>query len=243
MQREQLIQRIKKLLKHAESARKLGSIEEAEAFAFKANQLLIEHNIAQMEVEETEESDKFRNMGWSETISYKDNQAGSAWRIFLLRSIVKYNFCNFTYKQGLKTFQIYGKMENVEVVVWLYNFLSTGLLSLAQHQHTLLSKEQKKAYNRYAFLKDFLLGASQGIDYQFQKQREEQETNKMTSLIIYNNKALQEYIKHSDPEIKTGNPVKKQRVGEAFTKGLSAGKEYKVVKTPLPQQQKAPKLI
>lgn len=233
--KEQIISRIKKLLKHAESAKNLGSLAEAEAFSLKANELLLEHNIQMMEVEEAEDTDMFKNMGWSERLSYKDNQSGNAWRIDLVGYLTKHNLCSFTYNRYFKYFEVYGKMENVEVVVWLYNFLSVGLLRLAQEHHVNLSPEEKKRYNRYAFLKDFLLGAVRGINYQLERQKQKMASEQMTALIVYNDKALDAFLKKEAPNVKTRNATKTKVVGEAYDVGLEVGQNYNINKTPLSQ--------
>ena len=51
MTRDKMIDRIQKLLAHADSAKKLGNEEEAQAFAAKVNELLLKHKLSMSSVE------------------------------------------------------------------------------------------------------------------------------------------------------------------------------------------------
>lgn len=235
MANDLMIQRIKKLLKHSESAKELGSEAEAQAFAMKANELLIEHNISMMDIAMSEDpgSDKFANYVYGESLSYQDNQSGSRWRLDLVTTLTYYNLCNFTFNRNRKTFRVYGNMSNVDVVVWLYNFLSIGLLRLAQERHVNMDPMMKLQYsNRYSFLKDFLLGAVRGIASKLEEQRRQQaKDSKMNALMVVNKQALNEFVHKVVPNIKDNKRKDKRvNVGAAYSEGYKAGKDFNITK-------------
>jgi hypothetical protein len=76
----QIIDRIKKLKAHAESAKAMGSLEEAETFMLKVTELMTEYNVSLFEVDshQTQEKDKFKNWAYAEWISYDDKHQGLA---------------------------------------------------------------------------------------------------------------------------------------------------------------------
>lgn len=230
---EKIIQRIKKLKAHAESAKEIGSIEEAALFAAKMEELMVEYNITMMQVDHAKEftKDEFAHWQYTEGISYKDSQANFGWRLNLVRVICKYNFCSHVINSGKKQFFVYGHADNVDTVVWLYNYLSIGLMRLAQSEWNRIGKSTGYS-SRVVFLKEFLYGAGYGIDSKLEEQRKaNQKMNEYSSLILYNKNALVRYIGN-----KFGSQLGKGRAygikpkGHAFKDGYAAGKNYNLGK-------------
>jgi hypothetical protein len=220
--------RIKKLLKHAESAKNLGSIHEAELFAAKATELITEYNLNLLEILSfNNEKEDFSNYMYGETLSYRDNQASHGWRYRLCQVITKHNFCNFTYKSYIYTLRIYGRVENVDTCVFLYNYLSIAILRIGQEKWKNSSELIQARYTRFKFLKDFCIGAVQGINNQLKKQKEAQ-SEKISALILYNDKALGEFLKIENPDIKIKSGVKKTKVGAGYHIGFEAGEKMKI---------------
>jgi len=232
-----IISRIKKLMKHAESAKSLGSLEEAETFSAKVEELMIEYNIELSQIKINQNEDEFEKWQYSEKINYKDNQAGQRWRLDLVEVLSKHNFCNYTWNSGTKTFRVYGRMENVDTVVWMYNFLSIGLYNLAVKMYNIpnFDFDYRIIYNnnRYFFLKDWLTGAVQGINNKLQKQKDQSiYSDKLTGLILYNSEALERYLLLTNKNVKTVKTKEVQIVGPAYESGIKAGENY-VINPPL----------
>lgn len=227
---EAIKSRIAKLRKHAESAEKLGSKEEAITFTAKANELLLEYNLLESDINMDDDSDRFKKWAYSERVSFKCNQSGQLAKLRLVDVLCSHNLCGCTYRTSDKTFTVYGNMENVDQVIWLYNFLSIGLLRLAQESYVALPSSQKVTYNRYAYLKDFLIGAAVGIDNKLtaQKKQSEQSSN-INSMIIYNDKALDLFLKKTNPNCKVGKS-KTIYVGSGYSEGVKAGEGFSVNK-------------
>ena len=225
-----IIARIKKLMRHAESAKKLGSLEEAETFSAKVEELMLEYNIELSQVALDDKEGEFDKWMYGEKVSYKDNQAGQRWRLNLVEVLCKYNFCNYTWNARSHTFRVYGRMENVDTVVWMYNFLSIGLLRLAQEAHVKRDTMDQVMYgqNRYSFLKDWLVGAVVGLDRKFRLQREKSaHAEQIGGLVLFNKEALAKFLKTPDPKVKAVK-MKTINVGSAYGKGIEAGENYNI---------------
>lgn len=229
---DNIIQRIKGLMRHADSAKEMGSLAEAETFTNKVNELLMQYNLEMAQVVATadKQNDQFKNWMYSEDISYKDNQSGQRWRLGLVKVLCNHNLCSYTWNSYRKTFTVYGHMQNVDTVVWLYNYLSIGLLRLAQENHVALPAKTKLLYNRYAFLKDFLMGAIVGIEEKLEAQTlASAQANQIQGLMVINKAALGEYLKKTDPTVRT---VKQKMiyVGSGYNDGVEAGRNYSIGK-------------
>lgn len=237
--RDQIIQRIKKLKSHAESAKALGSLEEAEAFAKKVSELLEEYNLSLMEIDATEatSADPFKNWGYAEDISYDDKHLGE-WKLLMMSVICKYNFTTSSYNSSRKTIKVYGNIENVDASVWLYHYLGIGFynLSIANYNAKLaklkaIDPEEARIFSRtkaYGFKKDFLLGAIEGFGKQLEKRRKEASA-KITDLVLYNDKMLQTYMRKVTPNLGKGKPANLTvRNSQAFLAGVIAGTNFKV---------------
>ena len=232
--REAIIFRVKKLREHAETKKNTGDIQEAESFAATAARLTLEYNLNEDEINAAsaakDNAERFKNWVYNEPILYRDNQSGNRWKLLLANVISKYNFCSIINFPKEKEFRVYGNMFNVDTVVYMYNFLSVGLLRIAQENHVKLPDIEKKLYNRYAYLKDFLLGAVAGINVKLRDDqlRAAQENNKVTALVLVNKEALDKY----KDEVITGTrntKMKTVKVGHGYETGYEVGKSYNIV--------------
>lgn len=233
---ETIKERIAKLRKHAESADKLGSQEEAATFAAKATELLLEYNLLESDIKMGDNINRFKHWKYSERLSYKCNQSGQRAKLKLVKILCSHNLCDYVWRSGPKTFEVYGNMENVDQVVWLYNYLSVGLLRLAQQAHVEGTKNGSITINRYSFLKNFLIGAASGIDNQLKRVREANiHSSNINALIKVNNGYLEKFLEEDHPNIK-GVKSRIIIVGQGYIDGIEAGENYSINK-PLEQAQ------
>lgn len=229
---DQIIERIKKLMKHAESAKQLGSLQEAEAFAAKANEMLLEHNLTmhQIAMSAEKDEDEFAKYQYSEYLRYSDNQSGNEWKFRLAKVLASHNLCGVVFVRRFKEVQIYGQMSNVDTVVWLWNFLSIALLRIAQESH--IKNKDSIFTNRYAYLKNFLIGACAGLDSKMYSERHNHaHAAKINDLVVYNSKALKRFLNTTAPHIKVEkNRKSKLQIGEGWGEGYQAGLNVKINK-------------
>jgi Protein of unknown function (DUF2786) len=242
---DQIIDRIKKLLKHADSAKSIGSLKEAETFAQKANELLLEYNLTmhQIAMSANEDEDEFAKWVYGEYISYQDKHLGDRWMFNLVRVLCKHNLCNVVFNKEVKKFKVYGLIQNVDTVIWLYNFLSTALFNIGQEKFYAFNKKEKKLFNRYQYLRNFCLGAVKGIDDKLAEQiAGNKHAEQIFGLIKYNAEALERFLKKVEPNSLKFKPKSISVVSSVYAQGYEVGRNININK-PLAATKAESKLL
>lgn len=151
----ELKDKIKKLLDKAESAKQIGNLEEANAFAGKVNELLLKYNLSKKEIIEHQE--ELEVSGVDSDMEVK--KAHGEWMAQLLNVLCEYNYCKpiFTSRKIDKEYKItiIGSYENVEVVSYLYDVLKGQFQRLAKKAFSDRIKEWQKA-NTYSNISTLL---------------------------------------------------------------------------------------
>jgi len=192
---EAIIEKIKKLMKQAESASQIGSLAEAETFLAKANALILQHNIDQIDLEEKEgvviKHGKNR-------LSYKDNQAGNRWKICLLEVLADSNLCSYTFNSKSLTACLVGKEENILIVEFLYHQLSERLFLMAKNYYKALPDCERGNGNndgiRRKVLQSYLTGAVYGLGEKLKDQLENM-GSQVYALVVNNKAKLDDFLK------------------------------------------------
>lgn len=124
--------KVKKLMDHAESANKIGNLQEAELFASKISDLLLKYNLSKKEI--IEHHEELEVDGVDPKLEVKKAQGD--WMAQLLNVLCDFNFCKaiFTSRKIDKEYKItlIGAYENVEVVSYLYDVLKNQFQRLAK---------------------------------------------------------------------------------------------------------------
>lgn len=222
-----IAEKIAAIIALAEGEKNAGNLGAYENMTAKANEMLLKHNLSRHEVlmAAAESDDKFSEWIYGEKVNYKENLAGERWRMALIKTLSKHNLCGVVFTTKQKYFRVYGDASNVESVVWLYNFLNINLLRLAKEYMKGLSNEVRDTQCRHAWLKDWLIGAVDGIDAKLIEQ-----TNKsplkaaIGDLILYNKKALAEYVKKIEPGMYTSMPKELNIRQDSYEAGYKTGK-------------------
>lgn len=87
---DHILQRLQKLLRKAESAKKTGSVAEAEAFAMKAQEIMAEYNLSMQDVS-LEDKPKMGDIQMDAKDIFPKNQG--TWIRDLYHTIAYYNYC------------------------------------------------------------------------------------------------------------------------------------------------------
>lgn len=223
-----VIERIKKLMDKADSSKEIGSLAEAEAFASKVQELLLQHNLDVADVIKASTGSKkdFKNWLYSEEISYRDNPVGSKLKRMLMGVITSYNLCSYTYNVRKETMRVYGNEENVNLCIFLFNFLHINLVRLREEHVTERGHKKSPEPIRYRIRKSFMIGALTGLDAKFKSLvKEHTMSDQINSLMIVNKDALKEFIKIQDVTLKksSSRPITLYD-GKAYASGVDAGK-------------------
>lgn len=139
-----LLTKIRQLLAHAESAEKIGSQAEAEAFAAKANKLMLEHKLQMADVERFGDEDE-DPMGHEQydasSVDGIPNGKRLQWLERLMAHLCKAHFCEFIVFPGTRQYRVIGREADRQITLYLFDVLASTAerLSLA-HYHEVHKK-------------------------------------------------------------------------------------------------------
>ena len=254
---ETILERIQKLMNKAESAEKMGSLAEAEAFMLKVQQLLNEHNL-EMHTVQNHVSKKDRKIV-EEQLKFGAVKSDGEWEKNLMCVICRNNWCTNFWNDYYQTHTVIGNPENVGVVIYLYKFIQRSLKELSGKGYSdaiLNLNEQYALYGGIDFIKvyggkikaervmcrrgilawrkvwvrNWLLGAVQGIDVKLTLQRQEAaaKNNTMMGLMVQNNDKLQAYMKETQPDLETKDLNQGDQKKQGFIEGYHTGKNLSI---------------
>lgn len=134
MEREDIIAKIRKLLRLQYGAEKIGSSGEAYQAAKMVQKLLLEYNLQMSDIEpEREAAPKIVE---SDGITYAD-EYGNTWKLQLLNIICEFNLCRCLYTASTRKMNIIGTEANVIVCREFYQYLTKVFSRLSMERlHT-----------------------------------------------------------------------------------------------------------
>lgn len=133
--KNEFLNKIQKLLQKAESAKEIGSLEEAEIFMAKVNKLLIKYNVSLSEIKNVNEEESIE-FNRKDTIDVAPkNKTEGRWTENLLEVLAYANFCQVVYYtkrnyntdtfkfEYTRTHILIGTPTNIEVTKYMFNFV------------------------------------------------------------------------------------------------------------------------
>jgi hypothetical protein len=149
-ERETVLERIRKNLRMAESAEKLGNQHEAEAFAAMAQKMMLVH---QVEMSDLEVANQDRNdplgteyfniataAGWRPFRQKKREQ----WLMTLVSAVCDAHTCKFWYVPNTKTIRIIGRGANRDAVKYVLTVLARESDKMADRHERVSRNEARK---------------------------------------------------------------------------------------------------
>ena len=210
MNRE-IINKVKKLLSLATS----DNENEAKLAAQKAQKLLIEHNLKLHEAESISEDDYTKH---EKMMRYRSSPEEKYILSILNRFFFVYSL--HRYRGNIRTLEMFGTPENVEIATYIYYFLEYKFKSLYKRQAEIFHWKHGK--NRNAFY----LGLFKGLT---DKLLEEQGKHNSNALMIIN-KSLINYVKKENPNIKNTNAAPIRGNDQAVNSGYEQGRKLNINK-------------
>jgi len=185
-----VIDKIRKLQAHAESATKIGNIAEATAFAAHAQKLLLDYKLTQSDVDgaQGEESTLggfvLHPLAWGRNLTRRRIQ----WAEELAIVVAQAHFCRIGTYAASNVLIFFGRKHDVEIAVYIF-------CRLAQTAQTLGAEERRKALAEHkrlqmpwpgtkTFLYSFYTGFNAAIYLRYQEQREEAERIQAHALVL-----------------------------------------------------------
>ena len=219
MDKESVIQKIRKLLKLQYGAEKIGNSGEAFQAAKIVHKLLMEYNLSLADIQEEQQQEAARIVE-TDPLSYAD-QYGVSWKQNLLMIICRYNLCSLIVCPRRKQMNIVGTEANTIVVKEFYEYLlqvfrrlSMERLNEAQNDYLgtgrFMTEPKKKD-----FLRSYLEGVSRGLQENYESQ---QPTSQETGLMVCHKELIKEYLNS-----KSIGKARRQTAPKVRSDGFSAG--------------------
>jgi hypothetical protein len=233
-----IIDKVRKLLNKSASAKELGSVKEAEAFAAKAHDLLMQHNL---DIKDVAEKPEYKR---GECHTMEDNLGGPRWRIALADTLCGHYLCivMLVRYQGSKTkLQLVGRPDNLEVCEYVYELTRKAFtkaaheaykshvagLKLTDKQLAVKEKQKKWKADQKAFYASFYKGANYGLWFEMTKHRKQlPQADAIGALVKSEQASIEASI--DLPKEKLA-PVKKRKNNDAASlQGFITGKNHKL---------------
>lgn len=94
---DKIKEKIAKLMRKAESAKELGSIEEAATFMMMANKMLMKYNLERTDIELEDTSNKLTHEYLNLNDEHKWNKSSGDWMIHIYNMVASMNLCSVIY--------------------------------------------------------------------------------------------------------------------------------------------------
>ena len=200
MEKENVIQKIQKLLKLQYNAEKIGSTGEAYQAAKMVRKLLMEYNLSMSDID-TNEKQAGVTVTQGEELSGSDRY-GNHWKFQLLGVIASNNLC-MAYKRMSGKIFIVGTMENVAIVQEFYKYLVKVFRRLAKEHWERQCKEwEQQGYNveyllfadktvENKFFRSYFAGVPIGLQENYESLKP---TSEETALVVCHQEAIEEYV-------------------------------------------------
>ena len=248
---DSILTRIQKLYNMSLSSKSIGSLAEAESFMLGVQKLLTEYNLELSMVESIGEKSNITE----EKILYKGLVSYGDWEIDLMHIICQYNWCTCFYNSTSKLITIIGRGDNLDIVKYLYNFITINLTSLSKVSYygkleewnvkltkhygydvkakygkqfeEVIHKNKYMPYRRY-YIRDYLAGAVLGINAKMAFAQSEQSKNaNINSVILFNKDKIDNYLVKHHPNLTTIKDKSVKR-GQGYNEGYNDGYNLRV---------------
>lgn len=229
--RESILSRLRKLERLATSSNE----HEAALAASRYQEILFKYNLTEAEVGVEDDGDDY-------TQEFTDATGNEGWSVTLLNQIAKANFCSVVKNVGRdrKQVTVIGKAHNIEVVMFLHDYLSKELKRLSglawQRQSVLdtmaeLNDEYVPQRKKGQFVLGFLIGAVESVGERLREQRrkDEEAAAQSTALVVRFDAELRTAIANFYPNLRHGRRTSYRMDSAGHQAGRQAGSNVGLV--------------
>lgn len=231
MEKENVIQKIQKLLKLQYNAEKIGSTGEAFQAAKMVKKLLMEYNLSMSDID-TSDGEQKLTMTKSDELAGSDRY-GNHWKFQLLGVIASNNLCS-AYKRVSGKMFVIGTEDNVAIVQEFYNYLVKVFRRLAKEHWERKCKEwEQQGYNveyilfadntvMNKFFRSYLEGVPVGLQENYDSLKP---TSAETALVVCHQEAIDEYVKENFTMNDKKPRTRTRKIyGDAYNLGAADGR-------------------
>lgn len=240
-----IMDKIKKLMAHQQSALEMGSVEEAETFASKIQNLLNKYNLSLGDISiEKREEDVI-----DASFALKIPSIGSRTNYWIYNAIAKNNWCK-AYLIGsgsLNRMIIVGTKENIEVCKYIHSvvtpiFLKVGKKKYKEEYVIEYNDLKKLGFNLEppvgldTYMRAFIKGCANGLDIKLSSEMkkfvDDNKDSSCSALMIVkgNEAALVSFVDKKYGESYNSHGGKTSYSGGAYNKGVETGKNVSINK-------------
>jgi hypothetical protein len=223
---ENIIEKIKKLMAHAESAKDLGSIAESEAFISKAMDLARKAAIDLNSINfEEEPSTKIIHLRFP--LSDLEKSHEGQFIPNLLGVVAKANQCRVIFSTANGTFILVGQKHSIELTYYLVEQVAIKIREEARRAFKQYTGPEK----RNTFFRGFYLGAVIGIKERLEEEEhEELKENQSYALVVHKVTDLVNSYVNDTFNLRNGGTGRALRGAGGFGKGKEAAKNISINK-------------
>ena len=187
---EKIVDKIRKLKAHAESAEMIGSEAEAQAFAAAMQRLMNEHTVTMTDIEfkdyeRDEPVDEWR-IDYSKYDDIKVKSSRIAWIERLSSIVAKAYHCQILVTQGSSSIILVGRSSDCEVAEYMIVTLQRSAEKLARKEYGAYFRKCQREGNVNAargFRTAFLQGFVMRLAARLEEERDQQMTSSSTALV------------------------------------------------------------
>lgn len=229
MEKENVIQKIQKLLKLQYGAESIGSTGEAFQAAKMVKKLLMEYNLSMSDID-TSDGEQKLTMTKSDELAGSDRY-GNHWKFQLLGVVASNNLCS-AYKRV--SGKMFGTEDNVAIVQEFYNYLVKVFRRLAKEHWERKCKEWgQQGYNveyilfadntvMNKFFRSYLEGVPVGLQENYDSLKP---TSAETALVVCHQEAIDEYVKENFTMNDKKPRTRTRKIyGDAYNLGATDGR-------------------
>lgn len=233
-----IIEKIIKLMEKADSAKEIGSIAEAEAFAAKAQKLLAEYNLTKADLTKEEAAAEIYHV----EMPSKVPGIGGRSSLNIMAVIARFNWCRaYTYgKTSENKMIIVGSPENIEVCQYIHSQLIIAFITIGNKEYKnykenfepWMNERTGKPVGFDTYMRTFFAGAADGLSTKLREEREEfMKANESSTAIIRTNEVvIKDYVAAKWGGSGKGRRQNYDDSAGAYSKGVQAGKSAKIHK-------------
>lgn len=227
-----VLDKIEKLLAMAGG----GTLHEAETAAKMASKLLLKFNLSMDDIDtriddkERAVTDELFEMGkiWKKAEgNWIQNLYSAVARTNLCKIILKPRYGGRNWKVIGKDIWVIGKRANVDMVHFICQQLVPRIRKLESRSWSEYQGWDKRGKFRRGFLIGATVGVSQQLEAQLRQMRKEEP--KLDALVIYNDKAVQEYVNKKWPKLGKGRSGSTSS-NDGYSQGKTAGNNMSIHK-------------
>lgn len=225
---EKVVEKIRKLLAKSESAKENGSVHEAESFALKAQELLLQYNLSQQDIHQEEKSAIEMEIVKLDA-DFTIQKTEGPWITDLFIVLSNHNLCRVIIygNRNNNMVYIFGERHNIEIVKYMHSQILTKIKKLSLEAW----KEYFGLEKRNTFLRGYKVGVVKGINSKLYEQQRHQMSkySGMAGLVKVNDQAITQKIQEEIGPLRRSKK-KSLKGDDGKNKGYQDGKNMQLNK-------------